>query len=159
MTLLERLVPRRVDNQYRGQPLARWWLLLITACSLIRALLHILLPDGGAGVIATLPLSAYSSQAAASIVGLFAYWGLSQLLLALLSALVLWRYQSLIPLMCLVTWLEWSGRWLLGQLKPIATVGTAPGAVANQLLPLLGLVMLVLALRPSRPGRQRPLGS
>jgi hypothetical protein len=144
--MFEKLFPKTVDNQYRGMPIAKWLFAAMTVFTVARSLAHIFLPDGGAQSIATIALNTFSPTASTVIIGMFAYWGLSQLLFGLLFALVLWRYQSLIPLMSLFIFVEWTGRLLLGFYKPIETVGTAPGAIGNMILPAVALVMLALAL-------------
>jgi hypothetical protein len=113
--------------------------------------------DGGAQSIATIPLDSYTPEGAAAVILLFAYWGLSQLLLGLLYVLVLWRYRALVPLVYLLLFLEYAGRMALAAWKPIDTLSTPPGAIANPLASMLALVMLGLALRPAGPeGRPRP---
>ncbi len=144
---LNRLFPFTVDNQYQGEKIAQWGLTLMVAISIARSLAHIFLPDGGAQSIATIPLETFSASAAAVIIGMFAQWGLSQLMMSLMMAVVLWRFRSLIPLMWLFIFLEWFGRLLIGLVKPFETVGTAPGAVGNRVIPLLAVIMLVLSLR------------
>ena len=134
--ILEILFPKSIDNQYRGNAIL----------TVGRSLAHMFLPDGGAQSIATIPLEAFPPSAASGIIGLFAYWGLSQLLFGFLFVLVLWRYQSLIPLMWLFISIEWTGRLLLGFYKPSETVGTAPGAVGNHVIPVLALIMLAWSL-------------
>jgi hypothetical protein len=149
--VFEKLFPKTIDNQYRGSAIAKWLFVVITIHAVGRSLTHIFLPDGGAQSIATIPLDAFSPSAASVIVGLFAYWGLSQLLFGLVFVLVLWRYQSLIPLMWVFMFIEYSGRLLIGGFyKPFETVGTAPGAVLNHVFPLLALVMLVLSLKEQK---------
>ena len=146
--MFEKLFPKTVDNQYRGMTVARWIFVAMTIVIVGRSLAHIFLPDGGAQSIAPIPLDAFPPIAASVIIGMFAYWGLSQLLLGLLYVLVLWRYQSLIPLMWFSLFVEWTGRFLLGRFyKPIETVGTAPGAVGNHFAPVLAIIMLALSLR------------
>lgn len=145
--MLEKLFPKQPDNDYRGAPIAKWVFIAIVVMTLGRSLAHILLPDGGAQSIATIPLDAYSPGASKVVIGMFAQWGLTQLMFGLLYVLVLWRYQSLIPLMWLFIFFEWIGRLFVGFAKPFETVGTAPGAIGNLILPLLALVMLFLALR------------
>ena len=145
--MLDKLFPKRADNHYRGAPMAKWVFVAITVMTVARSLAHVLLPDGGAQSIATIPLEAYSPGAAQVVVGMFAQWGLTQLMFGLLYVLVLWRYRSLIPLMWLFVTFEWLGRLLTGLAKPFETVGTAPGAVGNLVIPLLAAVMLVLSLR------------
>lgn len=82
-------------------PLARWVFIAVTILSLGRALAHIFLPDGGAQSIASIPMASFPPTAVEVVIGMFAYWGLSQLMLGLVFVLVLWRYQSLSPLMWL----------------------------------------------------------
>jgi hypothetical protein len=84
------------------------------------------------------------------VIGMFAQWGLTQLMFGLLYVLVLWRYQSLIPLMWLFVLFEWTGRLWLGFVKPFETAGTAPGAIGNLIIPLLALIMVVFALRKQK---------
>ena len=150
--MLEKLFPKTVDNRYRGVPIAKWAFVAMTILTIVRSLAHIFLPDGGAQSIATIPLDAFSSDASTVIIGMFAQWGLTQLMFGLLYVLVLWRYQSLIPLMWLFIAFEWSGRLLLGFVKPFETVDTAPGAIGYLIFPILALVMLVLALKERRHG-------
>ena len=144
--MFARLFPKTVDNQYRGLPIAKWTFVAMTILVIGRSLAHMFLADGGAQSIATIALDSFSPMAAAVIVGMFAYWGLSQLLFGLLYVLVLWRYQSLIPLMWAFLFIEWTGRLLLGFYKPIETVGQAPGGIGNMVFPVVTLVMLVLSL-------------
>ena len=80
---------------------------------------------------------------------MFALWGLSQLLVGRVYVAVLWRYKALIPLMYLLMLIEYGMRIVLGSLKPIETVGTAPGAIGNYVIVPLAAVMLVLSLRGS----------
>lgn len=71
-------------------------------------------------------------------------------MLGLFYLVVLWRYQSLIPLMYLFLVVEYTVRLLLTFAKPLETVGTAPGAIGNYVIIPLALFMLVLALMPRR---------
>jgi hypothetical protein len=145
--MFEKLFPKTIDNQHRGMPVTRWLFVAMTILTVGRSLAHMFLADGGAQSIATIALDAFSPNASAVIIGVFAYWGLSQLMFGLLYVLVLWRYQSLIPLMSLFIFFEWTGRLLLGFYKPIEAVGTAPGEIGNMILPVVALIMLVLALK------------
>lgn len=150
--MFEYLLPTTVTNDYRGMAIAKWVFVAITVITVARSLAHIFLPDGGAQSIATIPLDTYAPGASAVIIGMFAQWGLTQLMFGLLYVLVLWRYQALIPLMWLFILFEWTGRLLLGFVKPFETVGTAPGAVGNLIIPLLALIMLALSLRAKENG-------
>ena len=145
--MLEKLFPKNIDNQYRGMSIAKWLFVAMTILTVGRSLAHMFLPDGGAQSIATIPLDAFSSEASMVIIGMFAQWGLTQLMFGMLYVLVIWRYQSLIPLMWTFIFFEWTGRLLLGFYKPFETVGQAPGGIGNMIFPVLALVMLVLSLR------------
>ncbi len=148
--MLEKLFPKTIDNQYRGMAIAKWVFVAMIILTVGRSLAHMFLPDGGAQSIATIPLSAFSSEASTVIIGMFAQWGLTQLMFGLLYVLVIWRYQSLIPLMWSFIFVEWIGRLLIGFYKPFETVGIAPGAIGNLIFPIVALVMLVLSLRETK---------
>lgn len=150
--MIANLFPKTIDNHYRGLLPAKWVFIVVVVMTISRSLVHIFLPDGGAQSIATIPLHAFSSEAAAVIIGMFAQWGLTQLMFGLFYLIVLWRYQSLIPLMWLFILFEYSGRLLLSLYKPFETVGQAPGGIGNYILVPLALIMLVLALREREIG-------
>jgi len=148
--MFENLFPKNIDNQYRGMSIAKWIFVAMTILTVGRSLAHIFVADGGAQSIATIPLDAFSSDAAMVIIGMFAQWGLTQLMFGLLYVFVLWRYQSLIPLMWTFILFEYSGRFLLGLYKPFETVGQAPGGIGNMIFPVLAIIMLVLSLREAK---------
>ena len=145
--MLEKLFPRVAANEYHGAPLAGWALAAMTLVTLGRSLAHIVLPDGGAQSIATIPVDDFSANGAAALIHIFSQWGLSQLLFGVFYVIVLLRYRCLIPLMWLFILVEYAGRLLLGFAKPVELSGTAPGAVGNYVFIPLALIMLVLALR------------
>ncbi|MCP5099936.1 MAG: hypothetical protein GY943_30655 [Chloroflexi bacterium] len=148
--MFEKLSPKPIDNQYRGLAIAKWVFVAMTILTVGRSLAHIFIADGGAQSIATIPLDEFTVSSATVIIGMFAQWGLTQLMFGLLYVLTLWRYQSLIPLMWLFIFVEWTGRLLLGFYKPFETVDTAPGAIGNLIFPVLALIMLILALRSAK---------
>jgi hypothetical protein len=124
--------------------LAFYVFIMLTVMTTFRSLAHILLPDVGAESIATIDVDVEGGDA---IVAMFAYWGLSQLILAVLYILSIVRYKSLIPLMYLTMVVEYTLRFVIGLAKPMEHSGTAPGEVANVVLPLLTLIMLLLSLQ------------
>jgi hypothetical protein len=148
--MFENPFPKTVTNEYRGARIAKWVFVAMTVLTIARSLAHVFLPDGGAQSIATIPLDAFSPDASAVVIGMFAQWGLTQLMFGLLYVLVLWRYQSLIPLMWLFILFEWTGRLLMGFFKPFETAGTAPGAIGNLVIPLIALIMFVFSLRKQK---------
>ncbi|MFP6661922.1 MAG: hypothetical protein VCB78_10740 [Myxococcota bacterium] len=145
--MLERLFPRTVDNDYRGNRLALWALVPVTIVTLVRSSIHVFRADGGAQSIATIPLDTYGDPAAAAVITIFALWGLSQLLLGLLYAVVLIRYRVLVPLMYLTLIVEYLGRLAIGSWKPLETLARPPGARFTVVMIVLSVVMFALSLR------------
>lgn len=145
--IVHNLLPQPITKRYGCAPIAKWMLILLTVITVVRSLAHIFLPDGGTQSIATIPLDSFTTNGRATVIHIFAHWGLSPLLLALLYVVVLWRYQSLIPLLYLLVLVEYTGRLLLTFAKPFSTHGTAPGAIDNYILITLALVMLALSLK------------
>lgn len=116
---------------------------VFTLVGIIRSLLHIFLPDGGAQLIATIPLDSYSVEAQQVIIGMFAFWGLSQLLSSLVYVYILLKRKEWLPFAWLLLLIEYASRWLIGQFKPFETVSTAPGAIGNYVFIVLSLAMLI----------------
>lgn len=150
-----RLLPDNFDNQQRGHPFALWLFYLATIVTVGRSLAHIFLADGGAQSIATIPLDQFTPGVAASVVSMFAFWGLSQLLLAVIMVLVALRYRSMIPLMYLLILLEYGGRIAIGMIKPLALSGTPPGAIGNLVFILIAMVGLVLSMQTVNSPRDK----
>jgi hypothetical protein len=143
------LLPRDAA-QYRGPMLAFWFAVACLVLTTGRSLIHLLVPDGGAHSIATIDTSVAGG---ANIVAVFGQWGAIQLLLALLLWVLLVRYRGLTPLVLLVFLIEPFARGLAGHMKPLQTIGTAPGAALNWVVvPVIG-VALWLSLCPSVSGR------
>ncbi|MFT6807535.1 MAG: hypothetical protein ACJA01_000755 [Saprospiraceae bacterium] len=141
------ILPIVVNNNYRGQKIALWFFYLITAVTVVRSCIHMFKSDGGAQSIGAIPLDTYSDGAAGVVIGIFAYWGLSQLMFGIMQVIVALKYKSLIPLMYLMLILEWAGRFVLGMYKPIETVGQAPGGIGNMVLPFVCLIMFFLSIK------------
>lgn len=142
-----KMFPKQLNNDYGGSLIAKWVFVLLTAVTLVRSLIHMFSPDGGAQSIATIPLDSFTSDGASAVILIFSLWGLSQFLIGIIYTVVLWRYQALIPFMYLLIIVEYTMRIVLGVLKPIETVGTAPGAVGNFIIVPFAVIMLFLSLR------------
>ncbi|MBW2386243.1 MAG: hypothetical protein JRG92_21660 [Deltaproteobacteria bacterium] len=145
--MLDRILPERIDNHYRGHRLALWLFYPITLMTVGRSLVHIFRSDGGAQSIATIPLDSFVSGGADTVISVFALWGLSQLLIGLLFVLVLVRYRAMLPLMYVLILAEYLGRIGIGLTKPIVTVGTPPGGPGGLVLIVLAMLGLILSLR------------
>ena len=144
--MLRTLFPA-AGQPYPGGRGPGFFLVLITAISTARSLVHLLAPDGGAGSIAGINLGVAGG---ANIVAVFGQWGASQLVLALLQWLVVLRYRFLVPAMLVVLVLEQLLRLLAGRLKPLQIDTPPPGAYGTYVVLALGLVFLALAVRNSR---------
>lgn len=139
----EPLLPKKAGNDFKGYKFTEYVFLIITLISLIRSLIHLFAPDGGASSIATIDLNIEGGDI---IIGVFALWGSSQLLMAFVFLIVYFRYKNMIPLMYLFIIIEYSLRIIIGFLKPIETTGIAPGAIGNLIILPLALIMLCFSL-------------
>ncbi len=146
--MLERILPEQITNEFPGYKFSAYAFLVLTTIAVARSLAHMFLPDGGAESIATIDLSVAGAD---TIISIFAQWGLSQLLMAGFYIVVFFRYKSLIPLMYVIVIAEYVGRIGMGLLKPLETVGTAPGAIGNFIIIPLAIILLFFAIRKPKP--------
>ena len=137
------LFPKKLNLQSMYVRLSFGLIFVFTLVGIVRSLLHIFLPDGGAQLIATIPLDSFSEEAKAVVIGMFALWGLSQLLSSLVYIYILMKRKEWLPFAWLLLLIEYASRWLIGQFKPFETVQTAPGAIGNYVFMILSVVMLV----------------
>ncbi len=149
-----KLLPDIIDNIFRGKKISQYAFLIITVVTIVRSLIHVFAPDGGAQSIATIPLDAYSSEAAATVILIFSFWGLSQLLMGLVYIGVYVKYKSLIPMMYVLLIIEYAMRIVIGQMKPIVTTGTAPGSIGSWVMVPVCIVLLILSLLPGKAIKQ-----
>jgi len=141
--MFNRILPRQVDNTYRGYKVALWLFGLlvfmkagISLAASSTATLRRVPPTGSPWTHSRPPARGRSS--------LFALWGLSQLMICLLCVLVLVRYRAMVPFMFALLLLEHLSRKLILQIMPIDTTGAPPGYFIN--LGLLALMIGGLAL-------------
>jgi hypothetical protein len=145
--ILDRMLPKQIANDYPGHKIALYSFLVITVMTIARSLAHIVLPDGGASSIATIDLMV---GGAGTIISIFAQWGLSQILMGVFYVVVYIRYKSLIPLMYIFIIIEYAARIGIGLLKPIETVGIAPGAVGNLIIIPLAILLFFFSIREAQ---------
>jgi len=147
------LLPPSSNTDYRGSPVAAWFLVLASVLTIIPGLIHYGLPDGGAGVIAHIDLS----TRAETIIALFAWYGALQIPFGLLGLIIALRYRTLVPLMLLMmllmqglsAWSAWFG-------KGSGTGHHPPEHFASLGFLALGLVFFSLSLRPRGPAPGSP---
>ncbi len=148
--MLNQLFPQQINNDYEGSIFARNMFIFLTLVTIVRSLIHMFFSDGGAQSIASIPLNTYEHNAAETIILMFALWGSSQLLMGIIYIIALWRYQRLIPLLYLLMFCEYSMRIILGHIKPIVTLHTPPGAMADNFMVPLALLLFFLSLKKKK---------
>ena len=139
---------RRSDaNEYRGSRLSFLFLVILTAVATGRSLAHIFLPDGGAGSIAGMDVEVEGGN---NIIAMFGQWGFSQLLLAGLMWVIIFKHRHLVPLALLFQALDWGGRILVGLIKPVEIASAPPGEIGSYIL----FPLCVIALWFSMPRKK-----
>ena len=138
------LLPPSTNHLYRGSPASVWFLGLYGLLELGTGCVHYLLPDGGAGVIAGLDLTANKH----TIIGVFAWMGALQIAYGLgILAVACW-YRPLVPLFLGLGLLE---RLLMSVAawvtKPSPTGHHPPEHYASLLLVPVLAVFLAMARR------------
>lgn len=142
------MLPPSTNDQYRGARASAWFLTLLGIAWLIPGLIHTILPDGGAGVIAGLDLSHNTN----TIFALFAWAGATQIAHGLVMVAVGLAYRSLVPLFLAVSLIERSLLAFSGWVRHAPPNGHHPPEHYGSLtaVPLI-LVFLWLSLRSRRP--------
>jgi hypothetical protein len=143
MSAFEVLLPSKAGNTILGWKLPFYVFVLVAIVSTVRSFIHLLSPDGGAGSIAGMDLSAPGAR---GIIFAFALWGSAQLIYALIQWIVIFRYRSLVPLMWAVLFLETLLRMLVGHMKPVTFSHRPPGAIANYIFLPLAALMVAMSL-------------
>ena len=148
--MLNRLLPPRVDNRFRGHAAALWLFVPLAFMNVALGVAHVFRADGGAQSVSTMPLDTYPVGAAQNIVGLMARMGLEQLLLGLLFLVVLLRYRALVPLMFAVAVLHYAGQQAVAAMKPLALAGTSGAGTMHMAIGAISLVGLLLSVSGRR---------
>lgn len=144
--MMQRLLPRSIDNRYAGSTAALWLLGLVLVTRSAQSLS--ILVDGPAIITGAdgIPLDTYAPVAAGTVVATVALAGMARLVLCLLGFLILARYRAAAGLMFLALIVEHLGRMLVLQIYPIVRTGSPPGPVVNQALFACMVLGLALAL-------------
>lgn len=139
------LLPPSTNADYRGHPVAAWFLVLTGVLSIIPGGIHYFLPDGGAGVIAGIDLS----TRATTIIAVFAWLGALQIPHGIAQVVIGARYRPLVPLFLLLVIIERGlmaiDGWLL---KGANAAHHPPEHYASVLAVVLAAVALKASLRP-----------
>jgi hypothetical protein len=137
------IFPKEITNEFSGFKFTLYVFYVFTALTIVRSLIHMFFPDGGAGSIASIDINV---EGGTNIIGIFAQWGLSQLLFGIFYVIVAIHYKSLVPLMYLFIFVEYGMRIVMGLIKPLIAVDTPPGAIVNIVFVPLSIIMLVFSL-------------
>jgi hypothetical protein len=145
--MLNRILPRQFDNNYRGYKLALWLFAVLILMKLGISLSSIFDTYNVVQSADGIPIGTFTPGGAEAVVSVTMLLGLSQFLLALLGVLVLIRYRAMIPLMYILLLTEYLGKkWIL-LVKPIARTGPSPSTYVNVMLIALLISGLLLSLR------------
>lgn len=128
---------------YQGSRFSLIFLVLLTSITTLRSLAHVFLPDGGANSIAGLDVSVAGGS---NLIAMFAQWGYTQLLLSVMMWGILIFARNFVPFALLVQTLDWGGRILVGQMKPVEVASPPPGEIGSYILLPLCLIALWFSL-------------
>lgn len=149
--MFERLLPQRIDNAYRGHPLALWLFGLLVLAKTAIGLGTIFNGRNAAVTADGIPLDTFGTAGAQAFVSIFAAWGLAQATIGVLCVLVLVRYRAWVPFMYSLLLLEHVSRKLIFLVMPLPRTGEAPGYFIN--LGLVAVMILGLVLSLKRPAQ------
>ena len=149
MSVLDRLLPVRIDNDFRGHRAALWLLGIHIALKLIMSLNSIFNTRSVATGADGLPLDTWPSDSVQALLMLFAVVAIGQLFLNLVALLALVRYRAMVPLVFAVLLLEQLCRRALILDYAVPRDGTAVGTYINLGLTAILFVGLVLSLTGS----------
>ena len=145
--MFDQILPRQVDNSYRGHRVALWLFVVLVFMKTSIGLGTIFNGRNAAVSADGIPLDSFGPAGAQAFMSIFAAWGLAQVTLGLLCVVVLVRYRALLPFMYVLLLLEHLCRKLFFAVLPIARTGEAPGYFINLALVGLMVVGLVMSLR------------
>ncbi|MDE0951826.1 MAG: hypothetical protein OSA45_11205 [Halioglobus sp.] len=152
-SILDVIFPKTVNNEYQGGAIVFYGFCLLVARGFFSSCAHLFLPDGGINSIASVIVFEGLPNPNDVIYMLQAGGGVFQLSFALLNALVLWRYRSLIPLMLAFLLLQQSLLCMVHFMHPLTSAHYEyePPAIAN-MYPLLIVeaILLFIAVRKSK---------
>ena len=115
-------------REYRGFGVVRLATLAFLLIVVVRSVIHLFSPDGGAESIAGIDTSVSGGN---NIIALFHQWGAIQLLLAGLMLTLFFAYQGFTPLIVLFLALDAPMRALAGMMGQIESAHTPPGEALN----------------------------
>jgi hypothetical protein len=145
--MLEQILPRTIDNTYRGRKAALWIFAVVAFAKTAMSLNSIFNGRYVAGRADGIALDAFTPAGTQAVISLFAIWGLAHLAICALCVIALIRYRAMVPMMLSLLLVEHVARRVIIWAMPIARTGPSPGFAVN--LVLLGLILagLILSVR------------
>lgn len=155
--MLDRLLPRQLDNRFDGRRVALWLLGLLLVLKLVISLNSIFNTETVAAGADKFPLASYGADGARAVLMLFALHALAELILTLVGVLALVRYRAMVPLIFLLLMVEHVARRLI--VRSYAIERSEPSSAAfivnMSLLALLvgGLALSLMSSRKRMPSQ------
>ena len=134
-------------SEYRGFGVVRLITLAFLLIVVVRSLIHLFAPDGGAESIAGIDTSVSGGN---NIIALFHQWGAIQLLLVSLMLILFFAYKGLTPLVILSLALDAPMRALAGMLGQIESAHTPPGEALNWPTFFVLVILFIFALQEKK---------
>jgi hypothetical protein len=144
--VFETLLPRRIDNEYRGIKAALWIVGLVLAVKAAQSLAIIFAGYATGRDADGIPLDTYSPASASTVVAALAQGSLWGFFFCLVCTVVLVRYRGAVPLMFALLAVNYIAARVLLVFVPFARIGGSPGPVVNFVLFALMLVGFGLSL-------------
>ena len=147
------ILPKSADNNFKGHKLALWGFILFLVIMSWRAIIHMLFEQYGYHNIASFLEISADPDPMPIIYRFFSLWGFAQLIFCLICWVIVFKYRSLIPLMCLFWMFEWGFR-VLGyplireeiDIQGIYTSGVTPGISYAFLPALIAIILFGLSI-------------
>ena len=145
--MFDKLLPRSLDNTYRGDRAVLWLLGLVAGVKIVQSLSVIFNGYATAKAADGIPVDTYPPEAAKEMVALFAQGSLWRLTFGVFCIVVLLRYRSGVPFVIVLLLLNYLAGQLIFQFVPLTRTGTPPGPYVNFGLFILTILGLILSLR------------
>ena len=145
--MLADILPPRLDNAYRGHRVALWFFTAVLVTRTGVALRTIFDSRTVAQWADGIPLDSFGSAGSATVLSLFALWGISQLATSAVGVVALIRYRAMIPFMFVLLLVEHASRRLFLLVKPIPKATTPIELYMNLVVLAIMVVGLILSLR------------
>lgn len=144
--MLGDLLPKRLDNDYRGRRAALWLFGFVVAMKSAQSLAIIFNGYSTASGADGIPLETFTPDVAQTVVAVFAQGSLWRLFFGLLSVILLVRYRSAVPLMFSLFALNYLAAQIVFRFVPLPRVGSPIGPPVNLFLFVVMCLGLALSL-------------